>query len=96
MPSGTSGLSAGTYTVTVTDANGCTVTRSFTITQPVAVTIPTAQATQTFCLGNNLSNLVASVSSGDTLVWYANSIGGTPLVTTTTLVSLFNLFNSHQ
>ncbi len=82
-----SGLSAGTYIVTVTDANGCTATRSFTITQPVAVTIPTAQATQTFCLGNNLSNLVVSVSSGNTLVWYANSIGGTPLVNTTTLVS---------
>ncbi|TGE12811.1 Ig-like domain-containing protein [Hymenobacter elongatus] len=33
-----SGLSAGTYTVTVTDANGCTTTRSFTITQPAPVT----------------------------------------------------------
>ena len=34
-----SNLSAGTYSVTATDANGCTITRSFTIAQPVAVTV---------------------------------------------------------
>ena len=30
------GLAAGTYTVTVTDANGCTKSASATITQPAA------------------------------------------------------------
>ena len=30
---------AGTYTATVTDANGCTVTGSFTITEPTAVSV---------------------------------------------------------
>jgi hypothetical protein len=34
-----SGLSPGTYTVTVTDANGCTATLTETITQPSALTI---------------------------------------------------------
>lgn len=34
-----SGLSAGTYSVTVTDANGCTATLSATITQPAALTL---------------------------------------------------------
>ena len=29
-----SGLSAGTYNVTVTDANGCVTTNSFTLTEP--------------------------------------------------------------
>ena len=33
------GLSATTYTVTVTDANGCPATRSFTITEPAATTV---------------------------------------------------------
>ena len=34
-----SGLSAGTYDVTVTDANGCTATESFTLTEPTPVTV---------------------------------------------------------
>ncbi len=34
-----SGLSVGTYTCTITDANGCVITQSFTITQPTAIVI---------------------------------------------------------
>ncbi len=35
------GLTAGSYTVTVTDANGCNATASVTLTQPPAMTVPT-------------------------------------------------------
>ncbi len=35
------GLAAGTYTVTITDANGCSVTLSFTLVQPQDVVMPT-------------------------------------------------------
>src|SRR5690606_34575531 len=34
-----SGLAAGTYKVTVTDANGCIATRSFTVAQPSAINV---------------------------------------------------------
>ncbi len=52
------GLTAQTYTVTVTDANGCTATRTFTITQPPALT-STTSFTQATC---NMSNGSASVA----------------------------------
>ena len=58
------GLTAGAYTVTVTDANGCTATAGVTITQPPVLTASTS-FTQATC---NLSNGTATVTAG----------GGTP------------------
>jgi hypothetical protein len=40
-----SGLTAGTYTVTVTDATNCTITQTITITQPTVITITNVVAT---------------------------------------------------
>ncbi|MBP6573717.1 MAG: gliding motility-associated C-terminal domain-containing protein, partial [Flavobacteriales bacterium] len=34
-------LAAGTYNVTITDANGCTLMLSFTLTQPTDLVMPT-------------------------------------------------------
>jgi len=42
------GLTAGTYNVTITDANGCSGTASVTLTQPPAVSLSTA-STNAFC-----------------------------------------------
>jgi gliding motility-associated-like protein len=55
-----SGLSAGTYTVTVTDAGGCTATASGTITNPSAITSTTI-GTNLTCAGT--ANGTASVTS---------------------------------
>ncbi len=68
-------LSAGSYTVTVTDANGCTNTRPFTIGQPTAISATTNSSGET-CAGNDGS---ASVSpSGGTAPYNYNwSTGGT-------------------
>lgn len=51
-------LSTGNYSVTVTDANGCTSVSAFTITQPTAVTAA-ASSTNVSCNGG--SNGTASV-----------------------------------
>ncbi|MBI4932201.1 MAG: PKD domain-containing protein [Bacteroidetes bacterium] len=59
--SSATGLSAGNYSVTVTDANGCTSVSAFTITQPTAVTaVPSS--TNVSCNGG--SNGSASVTAG--------------------------------
>ena len=59
------GLIAGSYAVTVTDAQGCSTTTTVTLTQPTPVT---ASATKTDPLCNNAANGTATVTAG----------GGTP------------------
>ena len=51
------GLTSGTYSVTVTDSNGCSATATYTITHSVAVA--NAGANQTICRGNS-ATLVAA------------------------------------
>jgi hypothetical protein len=46
-------LGAGTYGVTVTDANGCTTTNSFTLTEPVILASSGVPAT--FSCGYNVT-----------------------------------------
>ncbi len=53
------GLSAGTYTISVTDANGCNGTATATVTEPPVITAPTS-ATQTTCGGNSGTTTVTA------------------------------------
>lgn len=57
------GLTAGSYTVTVTDANGCTSQRSYTLTEPPALALQ-AQATMISCNGQGNGSISAVVSGG--------------------------------
>jgi large repetitive protein len=56
-------LASGTYTVTVTDANGCTATTSVTITQPSTLTSSYTQV-NVGCFGNNTGSIDLTVSGG--------------------------------
>ncbi len=58
------GLMAGTYTVTVTDDNGCTVTGEATITEPDALTLDVTADTNVNCNGSNDGSATASPSGG--------------------------------
>jgi hypothetical protein len=79
---GISGLRAATYTVTVTDANGCTLTRSFNITEPTVITATTSQTDVTTSGGSNGSATI-TVSGGTPSYTYAWS----PNVSTTATAS---------
>ena len=71
-----SGLCAGTYTVTVTDANNCVSTSSFTVTQPtqiVVITSPTNASCQSCCDGFITSNVVGG-TPGYTFQWNTSPV----------------------
>ncbi len=71
-----SGLSAGTYTVTVTDFNGCINVQSVTITQPAALTV-TFTNTNVSCNGDNNGSSMAVPVGGTSPYSYAWSNGQT-------------------
>lgn len=57
------GLSGGLYSVVVTDANGCTVSQSFNIAEPLAIT-SSVVATNIVCNGTNTGAADLTVSNG--------------------------------
>ncbi|WP_159800444.1 T9SS type A sorting domain-containing protein, partial [Flavobacterium sp. MK4S-17] len=68
------GLAAGTYTVTVTDANGCEAAQSFTITQPLAVVINTQPEDSDIATGDNTSFEVEA-ENADSYQWQVSTNG---------------------
>ncbi len=72
-----SGLVAGTYTVTVTDANNCVAILPVTITQPLAAAGPSAIPTPVACYGDATGAINLSVSGGTLPYTYSWSNGPT-------------------
>lgn len=78
-------LCAGTYTVTVTDASGCTQTTTVVIDQPVTITVNVAQ-TNPSCAGLCDGSATASASGGTAPYTFQWNLPGNP--TTPTVNSL--------
>ncbi|MBI2269340.1 MAG: gliding motility-associated C-terminal domain-containing protein [Bacteroidetes bacterium] len=79
VPSGTgatiTGLAAGTYVVSVTDANGCTSVSTASITEPTAL-VPSVSSTQAACGQSNGTATVTNVTGGTAPYTYAWTPGG--------------------
>src|SRR5690606_18493140 len=78
-------LSAGTYTVTVTDKNGCTNNTSVTIAQPASLVV-TASKTDVSCHAGNNGTATAAATGGITP--YTYSWNTNPAQTTATASNL--------
>ena len=70
-------LSSGTYTVTVTDANGCVATVSATITQPQASISVSGAGSTSDCLGNIPGDVTISINGGSAPFTYQWNNGAT-------------------
>lgn len=72
----TSGLMAGTYTVTITDANGCTADETFTITEPDSLDLELVTVTDVTCAGANDGAIDLEVTGGTAPYTYSWTPGG--------------------
>ncbi|HNW90697.1 MAG TPA: cadherin-like domain-containing protein, partial [Bacteroidales bacterium] len=73
-----SSLAAGTYTITITDANSCTFIHSYTVTQPAAALSASNTKTDVSCYNGSNGSVNLSVSGGTspyTYLW-AKAGGG--------------------
>jgi len=71
------GLSAGTYTLTVTDSAGCMSTAIATVTQPTLVTAHAYATPKAICQGSNTPVTLSAIDSGGNGAygynWFPNS-----------------------
>ncbi len=82
-----SGLPAGTYSVIVTTANGCTSTTTVTVTQPAsALTTPASIIGNVSCFGGNNAQASVNASGGTSPYFY--SWNSTPTQNTATATTL--------
>jgi len=79
-----SGLTAGTYTVIVTDVNGCSATATVTITEPPAIL--SAVSSGTIACNGGTTNATVTASGGTGTLTYSWSTS--PVQTTTTATGL--------
>ncbi|MBI2280523.1 MAG: hypothetical protein HYU68_07515, partial [Bacteroidetes bacterium] len=84
------GLTAGTWTCTVTDANSCTTAQNFTISQPTVLTTTTSQ-TNVSCNGGTNGTASVLASGGTSPYFYSWSNGGTTATVTDLAPNTYNV-----
>lgn len=81
-----SGLTAGNYTVTITDANNCSIQKLAVITEPNEITASITAQTNVLCFGNNTGSATVSATGGTGILTY--SWDTIPIQTTATATGL--------
>ncbi|MCC9020712.1 SprB repeat-containing protein, partial [Flavobacterium lipolyticum] len=81
-----SNLAAGTYTVTIKDANLCTITKTFTITEPTAITATTSQ-TNVLCKSNTTGSATVTPTGGTGAYTYSWAPSGGSAATASNLAA---------
>ncbi|MES2566193.1 MAG: gliding motility-associated C-terminal domain-containing protein [Bacteroidota bacterium] len=84
-----SNIAAGTYSVTQTDANGCSITQSITVTQPTSLTL-TSTLTPATC-GNANGSGTVTVGGGTPAYTYSWSNGSITSVLSSALAGIYTV-----
>lgn len=71
-----SGLSAGTYSVTVTDSKGCSIEKTAVITEPATLTVNFSSQTNVSCKSGSNGAAITAVTGGTPNFSYLWSPGG--------------------
>ncbi|HXC03276.1 MAG TPA: gliding motility-associated C-terminal domain-containing protein, partial [Bacteroidia bacterium] len=71
-----SGLTAGTYTCSISDANSCAVSAIYTLTQPNALLITTSGQTNITCFGTSTGSATGNATGGTGAYTYSWSPAG--------------------
>jgi gliding motility-associated-like protein len=86
-----SGILAGSYTLTVTDANGCSKTMTVEIIQPSSPLAVMTETTSIDCFGMNTGSVSATVVGGTAPYQYAWSNGATSTEITNVLAGPYSI-----
>ncbi len=89
--SGLSNVGAGNYSVTITDANNCSVNASASITQPAAALNATTSKTNVLCYGNNTGAVSVAVTGGTTPYTYNWNNGATTASQSNMVAGTYNV-----
>ena len=81
------GLGAGTYSVDITDGDGCTVTHSATLTEPASLAISETH-TDEDCFGDLAGSIDMTINGGTAPYTYAWTLSGAAVGTTEDLTNL--------
>jgi len=76
-----SGLEAGTYSVLMTDTNGCTTNASITLTQPAALIASISNSVDVGCKGESTGSALSNLTGGTppyTYSWNSNPVQTNP------------------
>ncbi len=78
-----SNLTAGTYSVVVTDANNCTASANTTLTEPQSMSV-TASSTAPLCFNSTNGTITANCTGGTASYMYTVSFNNSPVQTNNT------------